>query len=381
MEENKVIRVAQILGRTNNGGVENLILNYYYAIDKSKIQYDFFVESLSDIIDVKKIRSLGGNVYIIPSIKKLFKYKRVLMKLLSENRYDIVQSNINSLSIFPLKVAKKANIKVRIANSLSTSNLKEKIRDFIKNILRKKSKKYATHYFACSNLAGVWLFGKDILQSNKFYKVNNAVITQRYAFNPEFKSALIKKHSLEDRFVVGNIGRLEKQKNQLFLIDVFFELLKFKPNAFLIIIGDGELEVELHEKLHQLGLDEKCLILTSKDVGVRGEVAKYYSLFDCFVLPSLYEGLPTVGVEAQIASLPCFFASTITEEVKISDKSFFIDLNEHPNSWAKIIFERTNSNIRESNVFIESYDIKVQSKNLTDIYFKLLEEIQWRLFY
>ena len=111
-------------------------------------------------------------------------------------------------------------------------------------------------------------------------------------------------------------------------------------------------------------------------MGVRGEVAKYYSLFDCFVLPSLYEGLPTVGVEAQIASLPCFFASTITEEVKISDKSFFIDLNEHPNSWAKIIFERTNSNIRESNVFIESYDIKVQSKNLTDIYFKLLEEIQ-----
>ena len=124
MNSTKKIRVAQIIGRTINGGVENLIYNYYQNIDRTKIQYDFFVEEPSDIINVEKIEKMGGRVVIIPSYKKIFKYTKVLKKMFIEGKYDIVQANMNSLSVFSLRAAKKAKIKVRICNSLSIQTRK-----------------------------------------------------------------------------------------------------------------------------------------------------------------------------------------------------------------------------------------------------------------
>ena len=157
--EEKVIKVAQVIGMAVDGGTESVWMNYYRNIDKKKIQFDFLVENESKIINKKEIESMGGKIVIIPPYNNPIKYMRVLKKIFKENPYDIVHSNMNALSVFTLRAAKKAGIKVRIAHSHSTSNKKEWKKNILKNILRPFSKVYATHYLACSELAGRWLFG------------------------------------------------------------------------------------------------------------------------------------------------------------------------------------------------------------------------------
>ena len=137
---NRKIKVAQIIGNAGNGGVEACILNYYKAIDRDKIQFDFFVSQTSDLVDPKVINELDGNVIITPKYTHLFKYIKFLKKAFKENKYDIVHSNLNSLSVFPLFAAKLTGIKVRIAHSHSTTNKKEFLRNLIKNFLKHFSK-------------------------------------------------------------------------------------------------------------------------------------------------------------------------------------------------------------------------------------------------
>ncbi len=371
MDNNK-IKIAQIIGRTINGGVENLIMNYYQAIDRDNIQFDFLVESESKIINKASVENLGGNIVIIPPCKNVITYQKQLIKIFKEKRYDIVQANINSLSVFPLRAAKKAGIKIRISNSLSTSNKSEVLRNLIKIILKQFSKRYATHYFACSNLAGKWLYGSQIEKDDKFYKIPNAINEEKYFYSEQFRKELLKKHNLQGKLIFGTIGRLENQKNQSFLIDVFKEIYKKNESTQLIIIGDGGLEFQLREKIHNYNLDSSVLILTSNEVGVRGSALKYYSLFDVFVLPSLYEGLPTVGVEAQVNGLPCYFSTEITEETRITNRAHFISLDKEPEYWAEAILNGVNERIKEK-VFIEDYDIKSQAETLMILYKKFIE--------
>ena len=182
MVENKKIRVAQIIGKACNGGVEACIFNYFKAIDKSKVTFDFFVENTSDIINKDVIESMGGRVIITPKYTNLFKYLSFLRKKFKQEKYDIVHSNINTLSVFPLFTAWLAGIKVRIAHSHSTSNKKEHLRNLIKGILRPFSKVFATHYFACSELAGRWLFGNRTFNKGKVFVLNNAIDIDRFKF-------------------------------------------------------------------------------------------------------------------------------------------------------------------------------------------------------
>lgn len=371
---NYPIRVAQIIGRTLNGGVENLIYNYYLNVDKTKIQFDFFVEKESEIINIKKIREIGGNVIIIPSYKKIFKYCYTLKNIFLKEKYDIVQSNMNSLSFFSLYAAKKASIKVRICNSLSTTNKKEKFKYLLKMIFKPFSKNFATKYFACSNSCGEWLYGKKIIKNKNYYKINNAIDIEKYQYNDIYRNELIIKHNLDGKFIIGTIGRLEPQKNQMFLLDVFKEIKNVKENSFLIIIGDGYLYESLKNKAEQLNIEKDVMILTSKDVGVRGAALKYYSLFDVFVLPSLYEGLPTVGIEAQINNLPCFFSSNITKETQINDNCVFIPLKYGPKYWCNEIIDY-KFEFRKKSFYNEDFDVIEQGKKLTLLYEKFMEEV------
>ena len=187
-----MILVAQIIGKALNGGVEACIWNYYKAIDKEKVQFHFFVENTSAIIDKEKIEKLGGKIIVTPKYTHIFKYIKFLIKTFKNNKYDIVHSNLNALSVFPLFAAKLAGIKVRIAHSHSTTNKKEFLRNLIKNFLKLFSKTFATDYFACSELAGRWLFGKKAFNSGKVFIVNNAIDLDKFKFDCE-KRAEIRK--------------------------------------------------------------------------------------------------------------------------------------------------------------------------------------------
>ena len=262
--ENKVIRVAHVIGMAINGGTESLWMNYYRNIDRTKVQFDFLVESESQIINKKEIEELGGRVVIIPPYKNVFKYLKTLTKIFKESKYDIVHSNMNALSVFTLKAAKKAGIKVRIAHSHSTSNKKEWKKNIVKNLLRPFSKKYATDYFACSELAGRWLFGDKTYNQGKVTIIKNAIDIEKFKFNEDNRNAIRSEFKVQDNeLLIGNVGRMMAQKNQAFLIGVFAKFREVNQNAKLMIVNDGPLLEELKVLAKELNVTDSVILLTA----------------------------------------------------------------------------------------------------------------------
>ena len=343
MTEKKPIIVAQVMGKWLGNGVESVIMNYYRHLDHSRVQFDFICDEDSTRIPYDEIKKLGGRVFLVPKYQNLPKYLKALEKLFKENQYRIVHSNINTLSVFPLYAAKKAGVPIRISHSHSTSNPKEWKRNLIKNILRPFSKRYATDYFACSELAGRYLFGNKAFDQGEVKIIHNAIDVEKFKFDEVARKKLRKEFGIKDSTVViGHVGRFVQQKNHTFLVDVFKEYHKKNPDSKLLLVGSGPLEDKIKKKVEKLGLKDSVLFL-----GQRDDINKLYSVMDVFCLPSLYEGLPVVGVEAQAAGLPCVFSDKISDDIKITDSIKFIKLTYKLKIWsdgiAKIVTSKRSS--------------------------------------
>lgn len=297
------IRIAQIIGKWLGGGVESVVMNYYRHLDHDKIQFDFICDDDSTNIPYDEIEKLGGKVILIPPYQKVFKYQKELRRVLRDGKYKIVHSHINTLSVFPLYAAKKVGVPVRIAHSHSTTNKKEWKKNLLKQVLRPFSKKYATNYMCCSELAGRWLFGDKTYDEGKVYLLNNAIDLDKFKYDKKIRDKKRKELGIkEDTIVIGHIGRFVAQKNHTFLIDIFNQFHKKEKNSILLLAGQGPLQEEIKNKVRELGLDDSVRFL-----GQRNDANELYQAFDVFLLPSLYEGLPVVGVEAQASGLLCFF--------------------------------------------------------------------------
>ena len=326
------IRIAQVVGKMMNGGVEAVVMNYYRHIDRSKVQFDFIVDEDSTYIPREEIESLGGRIYIIPAYQKINKYLPALIKLFKENNYKIVHSHINTLSVFPLYAAKKAGVPVRIAHNHSTAAPGEWKKNILKYTLRPFAKVYATHYAACSKYAGEWLFGKKSMERGEVTIFNNAIDLDKFKYDENVRNEVRKELGLEGKFVIGHVGRFCYQKNQEFLIDVFEEVYKQNPNAVLMLVGDGPDREKIEEKVKQSNLSGQVLFL-----GNRNDANRMYQAMDVFVLPSRYEGLPVVGVEAQAAGLPCVMSDKMTEETKMTGSTQFLSIDNGINNWVEYI--------------------------------------------
>lgn len=343
MENKEPTRVLQIVGIACNGGVEAVVLNYYRHMDKSKVQFDFVVHKHPAENFVAEVKKGGGRLYeVTPYTKNIFAFTYEIYKIIRNGRYEIVHSNMNSLSVFPLFAAWLAGAKVRILHNHTTDAKTEGLRTILKRVLRPFAKMFANRYWACSNLAGEWMYGKKAVQSGKITIIPNAIDLEKFAFNPDKRKLLRQKLGLENKFVLGHIGRFVYQKNHSFLIDVFAEVVKVKPEARLMLVGDGELRKNIEEKVASLGLQDKVLFL-----GNRNDVADLYNAMDIFLLPSHYEGLPVVGVEAQANGLKCIMSDQVTEECKMLNSIAFLPLNIQIALWVEeIIYGRS---IREDN--------------------------------
>lgn len=377
MKDEKIV-VAHIMGKwLRTDGVESVVMNYYRNIDKSKVQFHFICDEDSTDIPYEEIEKLGGKVIVVPPYQKLFKYQKELYKIFKENNYKIVHSHISTLSVFPLRVAKKAGVPIRIAHSHSTSNKKEWKRNLIKNILRPFSKVYANQFFACSQLSGKWLFGKKAFLNDNVKIINNAIDLEKFEYNEEVRKKIREKLNVsEDTILIGHIGRFVTQKNHEFLIDVFNEMIKNRKqetlNLKLILIGQGNLKENIIEKINDLGLQDYVIF-----TGQINNVSDYYNAMDIFVLPSLYEGLPVVGIEAQANGLLCEFSTDMTKETKILNTTRFISLKKTSQNWAKMILEdyknfkridsfeemtKNNFNIKEEAKKLEEYYVEIENK-------------------
>ena len=333
MNKKEPIRIAQIIGKWVGGGVEAVVMNYYRNIDHEKIQFDFICDSDSTNIPYDEIEKLGGKVILIPPYQKVFKYQKELRRVLKEGNYKIVHSHINTLSVFPLYAAKKVGIPVRIAHSHSTTNKREWKKNMLKQVLRPFSKIYATDYMCCSELAGRWLFGDKEYDKGNVYLLNNAIDLEKYKYDEKIRKEKRKELNInDDTIVIGHIGRFVEQKNHKFLIDIFNEINKKEKNSILLLAGQGPLMEEIKKKVKELNLENNVMFL-----GQRNDANELYQAFDVFLLPSLYEGLPVVGVEAQASGVLCLFSNDMTKETKVLDSTIFIGLEKSSNEWANTL--------------------------------------------
>lgn len=376
MEKKKEVqKICYVVGKWNGGGVESVVMNYYKNIDKKKYQIDFLCDSDSINIPYDTIKDLGGEVILIPPYQKIFKYQKFLFNLFKEKKYNIVHSHINSLSIFPLRAAKKAGVPIRIAHSHSTTSKAEFKRNLLKNILKPFSKVYATDYFCCSELAGRWLFGDKTYDDNKVFLLNNAIDVDKFKYDKNIRNQKRKEFGIDDdTLVLGHIGRFVNVKNHTFIIDIFNEIINKNDNSCLILAGQGPLMEEIKQKVTKFNLKNKVIFL-----GQISDTNKLYQALDVFLLPSLYEGLPVVGVEAQAAGLLCEFSDTITYETKILDTTRFNSLNLSAKEWADIILQDIKDYKRQNvtnNVTKKNFNIKKEAKKLEEKYEELLKGVE-----
>lgn len=367
MTENRPIRVAQIIGKWLGGGVESVVMNYYRNIDRNKIQFDFICDNDSTNIPYAEIESLGGKVILISPYQKVIKYHKELKRVLKEGNYKIVHSHINTLSVFSLFAAKCAGVPVRIAHSHSTTNKKEKNKNLMKQLLRPFSKVFATDYMCCSELAGRWLFGNKEYDKGNVYLLNNAIDLDKFKYDEVVRRKKRKELNIDDdTLVIGHVGRFVEQKNHRFLIDIFNEVHKQNENSNFLLVGQGPLMEEIKEKVKSLGLED-CV----KFLGQRNDISELYQAFDVFCLPSLYEGLPVVGVEAQATGLLCLFSDDMTKETKILESTKFLSLEQDAKEWTEILlksiedFKRKDTTIE---FFNNGFDIKKEVEKIEKYY-------------
>lgn len=363
------IRIAHIVGKWLGGGVEAVIMNYYRHIDRDKVQFDLICDNDSTNIPYEEIEKLGGKVILIPPYQKVFKYIKELKRVLKEGQYKIVHSHINTLSVFPLYAAKKAGVPVRIAHSHSTTNKKEWKKNLMKLALRPFAKTFATNYFACSELAGRWLFRDKTFDEGKVYVLNNAIDLDKFTYDEKIRKDKRKELKIkDDTIVIGHIGRFVEQKNHRGLIDIFNEIHKLNKNTILVLAGQGPLMEEMKEKAKSLGIEKNVQFL-----GQRSDANELYQAFDVFLLPSLYEGLPVVGVEAQAAGLLCILSDDMTKETKVLESTEFLSLSTSPEVWANILlqsydkYERKNT---KEEISKNGFNIQEEAHKLVDIYQK-----------
>ena len=361
----KADRVLQVVPNMQQGGLENFIMNIYRNIDRDKIQFDFLVHYTSKKNFDDEIEQLGGKIYrfSLREDNNIIKYILQLNKFFKQHKeYKIVHCHMSSVGFLVFLIAKMNGVKVRIAHS-HNSDTEKNLKGFIKRILIKPYKYVSKINWACSEKAGIFLF-----KNKKFEVIPNAIDTKKFEFNTTTREAIRKELGIQNDFVVGNVGRFCQQKNHSFLIDVFNELLKIRPNSKLLLIGTGELEEEIKQKVKEMKIEDKVLFL-----GIRKNVNEFYQAMDCFVLTSFFEGLPVVGVEAQASGLKCVFSDRITNEIKLIDEVFLVDIDKTAHKWATIISkEYVRKNTREQ-IIDKKFDIVELAKNIEKMYKQLIE--------
>ena len=353
-----------VFGITDNpGGIESVIMNYYRAIDRTKIQFDFLCNT-EKVAYEEEIKKLGGQIFKIPSrSKNVIMYYKKINNFFKENayKYDTIWVNICSLAnIDYLKYAKKFKIKYRIIHCHNSQNMDSNLRKVLHIINRKKLKLYATDFWTCSNDANKWFFDKEIMKKNSIVHVNNAIDFNKYRYNEEIRKKYRERLNLRDSLVFGHIGRFHFQKNQIFLLEVFNEIHKIKPHSKLILIGDGEDKEKILNKINQLKLENSVKLL-----GIRDDVEKIIQVMDAIIFPSLFEGLSLVLVEAQANGLTIFASDTISKETKIGDNIKFISLDVTAKEWAEIILkDRFGRYDNYEKIKLAGYDINIEKEKI-----------------
>lgn len=339
------IKICHVIGDFINGGVESVIYNYFSHMDLTKFDVSIIGHGITIKECADNFYNLGFKIYnVTPKRVSFRKNIREMNKIIKENNFDIIHSHLTEWACVPLALGYFNRVKVRINHSHMAEKkkgLKNQIYYGTRLIL---GRLFATDYFACGRDAGIYLFGKRNLDSGKVHIMYNAIDMDKFKFNNTIREEMRRKNNIEEKeIVIGHVGRFFEQKNHKFLIDVFKELYKVNKNVRLYLFGDGELLENIKNYVLENNLKDVVHFM-----GVRKDIYNWYQAMDVFILPSLYEGLPVVGIEAQVSGLLCYFSSEITDEVKITDKAKILPLDLGCKTWSQYINEGLKNNKRNN---------------------------------
>lgn len=356
------IKVAQIVGDAKLGGVIRCVLNYYRAIDRNTVQFDFFTYGPSETDE--EIRALGGNVFYIPKLTRIPSAIRVLTRLLREGEYDIAHSHMTTLSAVALRAAKRADVSVRICHAHSTI-MPESEHRLIKRVLRKFCTRDATHLAACGRFAAENLF---FTRAGEAYVMRNAISLDRFALGDSRAEAKAKLGLAGP--VIGFVGRFAYQKNLTFLVRAFADFAA-ETQATLLLVGAGAEEDRIRAVCAECGVSDKVRFLAA-----RGDVEVCYRAMDVFCLPSRYEGLPLVAIEAQAAGVPGIYSTAVTREIDVCPHNAFLPIGDGDEPlWArqmKSALEEREAFDNRDRLAAAGFDIRAAAKDLSAYYGGLL---------
>lgn len=368
------MRILEAFGEPiSNGGQESFVMNVVTHMDLSNKTVDLLTPYYCDNEHYRKqIENLGGKIFTFNKPfapgKSRFNICNALDNFFKHNKYDVVHVHSGSISIFGIYAyyAKKYGVKKVIVHSHSSiekKSLKNKLLRYACNLVLRNN---VDVYCACSKIAGESKFIDSVVK-DKLIIIKNGIDVEKFKFNVRKRVELRNLLNIQgDEFVVGHVGRFSDEKNHTFLIDIFNEVVKLRPLSRLMLIGSGELESTIKDKVKLLDIEEKVLF-----IGNVNNVYDYYQAMDCFVLPSKFEGLGMVGIEAQCSGLPCIVSDGCPDELKVIGNLEYISLDSKQQKWAEVILK--NPNIKRKDTYKEIVDagfsMHTEIKKLEMLYF------------
>jgi len=324
------IRVLHNIALLDKGGIETLIMNLYRHIDRERLMFDFLVHRPQEGFYEKEIREYGGKVYRTIPFNPLHinQFKRECMDILSQHpEYKVFHAH-QELSLWTLDYAHQLGIPTRIChshNAKTTVNLKYFFFLYEKMFI----KKHCTDMFMCSHPAGEWIFGKKAVANGDVKYINGIIETEKFKYNEDVRREVRQQFGIGDKVVIGHIGRYMQQKNHMFLLEIFKNIYMKNPNTVLFLCGNGELEDNIKKRAVELGINDAVIY-----TGLEQTTSRLYQAFDLYLFPSLWEGLPLTGIEAQTSGLPVLMSDVIADQTIVTDNVTKFSLSESPVAWA-----------------------------------------------
>lgn len=359
-----MIKVLHIVGKMDMAGLETLMMTFYRNIDRSKIQFHFVSLSGQKGFYDDEIIALGGKVLYPPEAynwKNPLIFKKWFEGIVSTKEYDILHSHNGGAANIVFAIAKKYGMRTIIHSHHASTKKDTRIKSFGRKISKTLAFRNVDLFLACSNEAGKFMFG-----NRQFTVLNNAINVNKFVFNEDVRIKIRNQLNLNGKFVIGAIGRLTQQKNPYGLLDIFENTLSTNPACVLLWIGKGELEREIKEKIKEKDLQDNVIMLGAVD-----NVFEIVQAMDLFILPSFFEGLGIVAVEAQASGLPTICSNTVPKLAAVTSLCDFEDI-EDIQAWTHkitqyiknpIVRENTSAQIRDS-----GFDIIEEASKLTKIY-------------
>lgn len=371
-----MVRVLQVISGMNAGGMETMIMNYYRKMDRNKIQFDFLINTSEKCFYEDEIKSLGGKIYRVTARRKnVIKNRKELRNFFNNHKYLIAEFHQGITYYYPLKMAKKYGVKVRIIHNHGIDRKFLKYLKIYNEVFAKRRiSNLATHYFSCSEEVNNQLFSNRTLKKRKIEIVSNAIDSKMYEYDEENRKVIRKELNLDENIkIYGHIGTFTYPKNHQFLINLFVDILKKNKNSRLILIGKGPLENEIRNLVKEKRIDDKVIFL-----GIRNDIYKVLSAMDYFLFPSLFEGIPLTLIEAQANGISIIMSDRINKKTIINDNCLSIPLEEKE-EWVNALANMKKENAEErkkrnQKVKETNFDIDNVVKKLQGIYLGYAKE-------